>query len=806
MRCFLIRLLLCVGILMPWCSALRAQDSGRDAAILLEVRDQAGGFIPDAKVQIRPSSSNLGSDLKTDSSGNLLLALPAGAYDLSVTSPGFVPGMERVQVKPGAGGAHETISVVLQVGGCPPGCGVVVESDGSPASSPAQSQVAKQDLRPPDCSAGDLDVNLVPQVRQPAESDAHWLALEIRNREQVTCTLPDLAISFPDAGNEFNGYNRDSSKSALAFKKKSPLLEAGEVVHLLLAWSSATLPVDGLVMDDCAVHDLMTLSFWSPQHKTLLLEVRHVPMKICNRPWQSSLRLGPYIPGETIEKEWLDRFHLKQSDFAPGVTARSAEVSAAGEGVATLRALSGVEYLKGPFESGQSGYFELFLKLPSPAFANCPFDSLRKREADGQTVIYMNYCDDRHVKESHGTRTTRVLVREMGLLPERTGHVEYDSVSEVSHRGRPLLAQSRLELSIRDPNKPALPAIEISTPGCMGSQLRLTVPPMELGNHWSQPRTYPPVGEEWFDGKVFEVTNISDQNCMLGGTPDLKFLDLLPPVCRNCETPLFKRRESRWIELKPNDAAHFIVVRHLLDHNYWSQCAATGGINMLLMSGPPAIRLPFEAGICAQVRVSAWRAGPYDRDPMNVQYEREENQREQQRIAAAEPLPKEFLEEVSADTGEPVIFGRGSITWGLSTKAVSYGEPIPVLLWLYNSTDEPQPVMRCQDIDCFWFSDINLFDSAGHRVLSIAEQKEPKLRDSGRVRISSYHLPIYIPPHTLMHGRFSKQDPNFARDLQSYYSLPPGQYLIVPSQSDQDGNMKTPSDRQNGLRLVVQEP
>jgi hypothetical protein len=402
----------------------------------------------------------------------------------------------------------------------------------------------------------------------------------------------------------------------------------------------------------------------------------------------------------------------------------------------------------------------------------------------------------------------------MGLLPERTGHVEYDSVSEVSHRGRPLLAQSRLEFSIRDPNKPALPAIEISTPGCMGSQLRLTMPPMELGNHWSQPRTYPPSGEEWFDGKVFEVTNTSDQNCMLGGTPDLKFVNppelttgfLLPSVCRNCETPLFKPRESRWIELRPNDSAHFVVVRHVLDRNYWSQCTVMGAIDLLLMSGPPAIRLPFEAGICAQVRVSAWRAGPYDRDPMNVQYEREENQREQQRIAAAEPLPKEFVEEVSADTGQPVIFERGPVTWGLSTKAVSYGEPIPVLLWLYNSTDEPQPVTRCQNIDCFWLSDIRVFDSLGHRVLSIAEQKEPKLRQGGRVSISSYHLPIYIPPHTFVHGRFSKQDLDLARDLQSYYSLPPGQYLIVPSQRDQDGQTKTPSDRQNGLRVVIREP
>src|SRR4029077_18367957 len=112
----------------------------------------------------------------------------------------------------------------------------------------------------------------------------------------------------------------------------------------------------------------------------------------------------------------------------------------------------------------------------------------------------------------------------------------------------------------------------------------------------------------------------------------------------------------------------------------------------------------------------------------------------------AEPLPKEFLEEVSRDTGEPVIFWRGPVTWALSTNAVSYGEPIPVLLWLYNSTDEPQSVMTCQNIDWFWLSDINIFDSAGHRVPSLAEQQEPKLQDSGRVRIftCTRNSPIYI--------------------------------------------------------------
>src|SRR5437868_5172061 len=82
-----------------------------------------------------------------------------------------------------------------------------------------------------------------------------------------------------------------------------------------------------------------------------------------------------------------------------------------------------------------------------------------------------------------------------------------------------------------------------------------------------------------------------------------------------------KPRDSRWSELKPNESANFIVARTMLDPDYWFHCMVIGALELTLPGDKQPIRLPFEAGSC-QVTVSAWRAGRYDGDPMNVQYDR----------------------------------------------------------------------------------------------------------------------------------------------------------------------------------------
>jgi len=169
-------------------------------------------------------------------------------------------------------------------------------------------------------------------------------------------------------------------------------------------------------------------------------------------------------------------------------------------------------------------------------------------------------------------------------------------------------------------------------------------------------------------------------------------------------------------------------------------------------------------------------------------------------------LPKRMAEQVSADTGQPVIFQRpGQLVWGLSTKAGTYGDSIPVLLWLYNPTNKPQAVATCSDIDWFWFS-IDVFDSSGKRLLSLSEQKSMQDPNVVVLFMCSRNFTFSIPPHTCMHGAFSILNRDFARDLRESYSLPTGQYVIVTSEKDAGGRPLATAlpNLRNGLRVEVQ--
>jgi hypothetical protein len=687
-------------------------------------------------------------------------------------------------------------------------------------SAVASAQV--KDPQPPECTAEMLDINLLTQPDSAPGSGGHLLAVELRNRSQKSCLLVWLGIRFPpedDYDQTGNPWPPDPSPTALAFKRKSNHLEAGETVHFLLAWSSMPLTTDGIAMNDCATHDTMTLSSTNPGPQKPLLEVRHFEMQACGEVYRSGYRLGPYVAREFVGKEWLDRRQLKTSDLPDQVLSEPQEMTATPLPAVNLRTLYDTEYLPGTFESGYSGYFELFLKVPSPAFSNCLFESLRKREADGHTVIYLNHCQNRNLGPGPAVREMRLPVSNFGLRPAKTGRVEYEARSAVQSNGGVALARSQVELAIRDPRQPMLPAIDTGTPGCLASQLKLS-PPVELGSHWAQPRTPPPPGEEWHDGKVFEVTNVSSATCMLGGVPQLRFLHppevttgfLSLPVCRNCGTPLFQPRESRWIDLRPNDSAHFMMARTVFDPGYWFLCTVIGGLEMTLPGDQQPIHLPFDAISCGpQVRVSAWRTGRYDGDPMNTVYDRQQKERLEQRAAAAGPLPKKCAESVSPDTGQPVMFpSQGPLTWGISSQPTHYGEPLPVLLWLDNPTDKPQPVWTCASIDGFWISGIDVFDSAGHRVLSLNEEKQKKVGAPVMEMLSgcSRNFPIDIPAHTCAHTDFSSFEYDFSRDLRSYFDLSPGQYFIVAGERTRDGKpvSRTLLDPRIGLAVTVQEP
>ena len=686
------------------------------------------------------------------------------------------------------------------------------------------------------CSAANLDLTVSPPLQSQAELDGHSIAVEIQNRDEASCLLDSLAFRFPPFEDKQSIDPRipQTSQSNLSTNEISRELKGGEIIHFLLAWSSIPLPVPGLVMDDCTAHDTMTL-FWNSFAVTKpLLEVRQLGMKTCGHYWTSSYRPGRYVPGEPVGEDWFKYSHLKQSDFLVSpvppepeedtpnfsrAAGRARAMAASASPSVTLRSLYDIEYLKDTFESGYSGYFELFLKVPAPAISNCPFDSLRKREADGQTLVYLNRCDNFRAQPrvDSSAKEIRLLIRELGLLPERPGRVEYDVVSEVLENGRPAMASARTTLSMRDAKWPILPTIDTDTPSCRLPQLKTTNPPMELGNHWSEPRNYAPSGERWQRGKILEVTNVSNEDCMLGGVPGVSFLrasektsgGIMAPVCRDCATSLFKPRGNRWIDLKPNDSAHLIAVSTTFDQDFSFLCNVLGGINLLLAGEKELLHLPFEAAFCDQIAVSSWREGRYDDDPMNIRYDLQVSQREKQPAANADPLPKECEKEVSADTGRPVMFPKHSdLLWGVSTKPATWGEPVPVLLWLHNPTDTPQPVMTCSGIEWFWALGIDVFEASGQRVLSVGEEKDKKKPDMQGVLMCTRNFAINIPPHACIHGNFSTLSYDFSTNLEGHYSLPPGRYMIVPGERGPDlkpvrRTLPAPS---NGLSVVVQEP
>jgi hypothetical protein len=178
--------------------------------------------------------------------------------------------------------------------------------------------------------------------------------------------------------------------------------------------------------------------------------------------------------------------------------------------------------------------------------------------------------------------------------------------------------------------------------------------------------------------------------------------------------------------------------------------------------------------------------------------------------------PRECQQNASSDTGQPVMFQRGRLMWGLSTKPIAFGQKLPVVLWIYNPTAEPLPVWTCEDIDFFWLRDIQVFDSTGKRIESRREQKRrvavEQSRSEGRpfpeeVWVCSRNFPITIPSHACLHGSLLDGRSDLARDLNEYYLLPPGQYSLVPTKAPEMRTVPpTTNAEQQRVAITVTKP
>jgi hypothetical protein len=137
-----------------------------------------------------------------------------------------------------------------------------------------------------------------------------------------------------------------------------------------------------------------------------------------------------------------------------------------------------------------------------------------------------------------------------------------------------------------------------------------------------------------------------------------------------------------------------------------------------------------------------------------------------------------------------------------------YGEPLTIVLWIYNPSEEPLWVTDCGDIDFFWDREIEVLDSAGNRVLSRREDAElaDKRRDPNALGTPFrcwLNFRIAVPPHACLHGSFSKPDNDFTRNLNHYYMLPAGQYSLSPAKKN--GTRKAPANGAGDAQRVALE-
>jgi uncharacterized membrane protein len=130
-----------IALVVASCSLLLAQEAEKNAVVTVEVTDQSGNPVPNAKTKFVALESADARALATDATGRALLELKPGNYDLVVTMPAFRTLKSRIKV---SAGESEKFAIVLLIGSCPPGC--VQVSTAASQLGTVQSQSETKDI------------------------------------------------------------------------------------------------------------------------------------------------------------------------------------------------------------------------------------------------------------------------------------------------------------------------------------------------------------------------------------------------------------------------------------------------------------------------------------------------------------------------------------------------------------------------------------------------------------------------------------------------------------------------------------
>ena len=475
---------------------------------------------------------------------------------------------------------------------------------------------------------------------------------------------------------------RDESSTAAALRAKHDIIAPGEDAHFIMAWSAVPVIYRDYAWGSCSSIDNLMLGVGLP-YGAPALNVRHLWIRACGGFFRSQMRQGKLLADEPVPQAWLDQYKIRREDLTPPEEVMEGRDSKA----LSLRPMQEIEYLKSTFESGYAEYVVLILQRTPAEIATCPFRTLQRREADGETTIYINHCEtvgraNPAIVDGHA----ELHLPEYNLIPQRTGHVEYTVVA-----GTKTLAAVTTTIDVRDSTKPMLPVTDSSVPDCEGSQLNYAPAPVDLGTHWKNPNAIGMPGEKpWQDGRAFQFTNKSDTTCRVGGLPDAHFVirgaqpqnnHWAGGLCRNCETTLFKPRDSQWINLKPTETAHFLTAVTAFEGRFSGWCNWLDGME-LNVGGEQYPRVPFDTATCGQIAVSAWRAGAYDDDPFNIAFDSKLASEQKRREAAAPTPPTDCLKSVTAETGTPVMFpSLGDIEVGFSNGPSASNKQTPLHMW-----------------------------------------------------------------------------------------------------------------------------
>ena len=654
----------------------------------------------------------------------------------------------------------------------------------------------------PFCSSAAMDVHALPPDLS-AGQNKHLFVLEVQNIGKTACTLgPPIAELLPPP-NPFGNFflaglpNEEEYRNAL----KPRRFEPGEWAHLVFIWDSRSNPevvcyqYSGIKLQFEEINPNVQIEGAPPLPS---IDIRNLWIRACGPVYGTGYREGRYVNQDSLLKYWFNPFKTSESETVD--TRSFAKLITASE----ILGSSPLFEFHSPINRVMLGrHPSLRLNFPHGADVGCAFRILRERESSGATIISVQQCtsaegaSERPAWQPSASGIALIVPRFFHMLPQEPGSVEYEAVGAVAPSGAMRFARAQIKLAVHDPTLPGQAEILASLPPCKASQLHLVAHELVVSTKTQSLNAY-------------EATNISDQACSLAGVPALTMLSehgfesAGVDTCPNCDNNLFKVRPNGFIDLKHGETAHFLVGATGMDTQVDGRRDGPLNFRLTLTKDEQPVVLPMAPGAREAIDISAWRAGPFDNDPLNEQWAKTHDAVFQE---PSSPLPVDCDKPELLTSGRPsMVPSKGTLARGFSLASHTFvkGESVQLHQWFDNSSDNPVSENSasgetCLNLNCFNGPSFDLYDAYGHRVLNKIESERRKKcpenpEDSASTnRQTLLWVPVEIPPRTCVNKNYVQ--------LDRQYDLPPGEYT-VHIRTDSNAVPINPCDLRQDLPFV----